>query len=70
VTIAAIRAERVQRVVNLVEAILSEIAAEHDVPQMAAPAITEFFTDVTHKIMRLSHEWLGALLRQKHQPGD
>lgn len=69
-TIAAIRAERVQRVVNFVEAILTEIAAEHDVPQTAAPALAEFFTDVMHKITHMNHERLGAFLRQKHQQGD
>ena len=69
-TIAAIRAERVQRVVSLVEAILTEIAAEHDVPQTAALAMGEFFTDVSLKIAHVSHERLGAFLRQKHAQGD
>jgi hypothetical protein len=70
VTIAAIRAERVQRVVNFVETILTEIASEHAEPHTAAPAIAEFFTDVMRKITHMNHECLGAFLRQKHQPGD
>jgi hypothetical protein len=69
-TIASIRAERVQRVVDLVEAILTEIASEHAEPYTAAPAIAEFFTDLMHKITHVNHERLGAFLRQKHQLGD
>ena len=69
-TIAAIRAERVRRVVDLIEAILTEIATEHDEPRTAAPAIAEFFSDVLHKVAHVQHERLGAFLRQKHEQGD
>lgn len=69
-TMAAIRAERVRRVVDLVETILTEIATEHDEPHTAPPAIAEFFTDVMHKIAHVQHERLGAFLRQKHEQGD
>lgn len=70
-TIASIRADRVQRVVALVEAILTEIATEHDEPHTAAPAIAEFFVDLVHKITHVQHERLGAFLRQKlDEDGD
>jgi hypothetical protein len=70
VTIAATSAERVQRVVDLIEAILTEIATEHDEPLTAAPAISEFISDVLNKVGRIGHERLGAFLRHKHQPDD
>jgi len=67
---ASVKATRVQRVVDLVEAILAEIAGESDAPYAAAPAMSEFCVDLVQKITQISVERLGAFIRQKYQPGD
>ena len=62
--------DRVQKVVDMVETILVEIANEHDSPQTMAPAMVVFFVELSQRLMRMSHERLQAFLQRKVQPDD
>ncbi len=62
--------DRVQRICDLVETILTEIATEHDSPYAAASVMAKFCMDLTVQITRISHERLAAFIQAKHQPGD
>ena len=69
-TTATVKVARVQRIVDVVEEILVDIAEENAEPYAAAPAMVEFFMDLQQRIARISHERLVAFMQQKQQPGD
>lgn len=59
--------ERVQKVADVVEGVLQDIASENDSPFVMAPAIAKFLVAVQQMVMRKSNERLMALLRRKDQ---
>lgn len=62
--------DRVQRVVDLIETILTEIAEESSAPYTTASAMSEFFMDITHRITQISTARFEALIRHAQQPDD